>query len=500
MSNKNIQKFIFIDYKILLLFSDGSVEAFGGFSYLVENGQKFEFYFGTNGYINIHDNQRSDLRRNEYRKINIIDIVSKNTKLLFLLEDNTICSYSLNINSNRIHYQTNTFSTRVRKMVFIDNTPFALLENGDFVNIENNSKINFLNLKGRNIRNIEYYTNNILILLDDNSVQIYSLGNYNFNEKRNIDLRTSYSSTLNGPAIKQIACGRNCDYALLLLQNGTVIGWGQNQYRQCEDQDYRNLSRKIIQIACGNIHNIALLDDGTIKCWGNSNNGKLSTQDFSHLHIKQLSAYDNCSAVLTDNQVQLWGNTTLVHSDDINYFNFIDRRSRENVRSPSRDFKPQPDFFINDEEQEQTRVQVPVCVQVQEPQRDIVALNSQCSICLENKDFTINYDDDNLIKILPCGHSLHKQCYESLSIHQCPECRTDFNPRNQGLLNIQTNNCNANCGRTLDFTNNFNRNNLYIASDGFIYHESCLPYNRTNHNIYFKKYLKYKNKYISLTK
>jgi len=62
----------------------------------------------------------------------------------------------------------------------------------------------------------------------------------------------------------QIACGS--DHSLALLEDGIVKCWGNDVFGQAVGKNF--LPQKVIQIACGGSHSLALLEDGTVKCWG----------------------------------------------------------------------------------------------------------------------------------------------------------------------------------------------------------------------------------------
>ncbi len=61
-----------------------------------------------------------------------------------------------------------------------------------------------------------------------------------------------------------------------------------------------------------------------------------------------------------------------------------------------------------------------------------------CPICFE--DYHSKYRP---AKLLPCGHSFCQQCIQRLiwniSSHNCPICRTKFNPFDKFLDNIKIN-------------------------------------------------------------
>ena len=67
--------------------------------------------------------------------------------------------------------------------------------------------------------------------------------------------------------VVQLACGSR--HSLALFTDGTIKGWGNNEFGQSQAQSFLAEGKKAIQIACGQRHSVALLDDGTLRGWGN---------------------------------------------------------------------------------------------------------------------------------------------------------------------------------------------------------------------------------------
>jgi alpha-tubulin suppressor-like RCC1 family protein len=67
--------------------------------------------------------------------------------------------------------------------------------------------------------------------------------------------------------VVQLACG--LQHSLALFKDGTIKGWGNNEFGQSQAQSFLTEGKKAIQIACGQKHSVALLDDGTLRGWGN---------------------------------------------------------------------------------------------------------------------------------------------------------------------------------------------------------------------------------------
>eukprot|EP01124_Arcella_intermedia_P005043 TRINITY_DN12936_c0_g1_i1.p1 TRINITY_DN12936_c0_g1~~TRINITY_DN12936_c0_g1_i1.p1 ORF type:complete len:447 (-),score=61.37 TRINITY_DN12936_c0_g1_i1:823-2163(-) len=92
---------------------------------------------------------------------------------------------------------------------------------------------------------------------------------------------------LSGPFVS-IALGQ--EHSLVLLGNGTLYGWGANQYGQLgtgDELDRLNPVKvsgvgKIKQVACGAFHSMALLKSGEVFTWGCNQIGQLGTGNRLH--------------------------------------------------------------------------------------------------------------------------------------------------------------------------------------------------------------------------
>jgi len=83
-------------------------------------------------------------------------------------------------------------------------------------------------------------------------------------------------------SVMQIAAGD--DFTLTLRRDGTVWGWGYNGYGSLGDSTETSraiptLAKEVAGciggISCGNSHSLAMLQDGTVLAWGNNNFGQL---------------------------------------------------------------------------------------------------------------------------------------------------------------------------------------------------------------------------------
>lgn len=81
--------------------------------------------------------------------------------------------------------------------------------------------------------------------------------------------------------VKAVQAGES--HSLALKRNGTVWGWGDNQYGQLgdrddtQDQDPGRVPgvNNVIAIAAGSNHSLALLEDRTLRAWGRNEHGEL---------------------------------------------------------------------------------------------------------------------------------------------------------------------------------------------------------------------------------
>ena len=96
-----------------------------------------------------------------------------------------------------------------------------------------------------------------------------------------------------GRTATAIAAGAN--HTCALLDNASVVCWGDNAYGQLGQGNMDNIGdgtgltvaatpaidigagRSVVAISAGDLHTCALLDNSTVKCWGMSSNGRLGT-------------------------------------------------------------------------------------------------------------------------------------------------------------------------------------------------------------------------------
>uniref|UniRef100_A0A6B2L9K2 RCC1-like domain-containing protein n=1 Tax=Arcella intermedia TaxID=1963864 RepID=A0A6B2L9K2_9EUKA len=89
--------------------------------------------------------------------------------------------------------------------------------------------------------------------------------------------------------IEQISCG--CFHSMVLLSDGSLYTWGQNEYGQGGIANNTSSSKaipkkvngipgRIIQIKCGKFHSMVITDNDDLYCWGNNLKGELGDKTF----------------------------------------------------------------------------------------------------------------------------------------------------------------------------------------------------------------------------
>jgi alpha-tubulin suppressor-like RCC1 family protein len=80
--------------------------------------------------------------------------------------------------------------------------------------------------------------------------------------------------------ISQIFAGSGASYAL--TRTGALYGWGWNLYgsvgngtTDSRETPYRIFKSRVVNVACGWAHAIALFEDGTMEGWGHNNHSQL---------------------------------------------------------------------------------------------------------------------------------------------------------------------------------------------------------------------------------
>jgi alpha-tubulin suppressor-like RCC1 family protein len=125
--------------------------------------------------------------------------------------------------------------------------------------------------------------------------------------------------------VRSIAAGSS--HSLALLENGTVMAWGENNYGQLGDGDFNSSYMPVVvsslsnvrSIAAGLHHSLALLEDGTVMAWGRNDYGQfgIDTSNASSSvpvavpglsNVRSIAAGSFHSlALLEDGTVMAWG-------------------------------------------------------------------------------------------------------------------------------------------------------------------------------------------------
>ena len=134
-----------------------------------------------------------------------------------------------------------------------------------------------------------------------------------------------------------VAAGANASFAL--LENGTVLGWGLNEFGELGDGDAgvepcgEGASRcnlaptpvsglsHVTAIASGQAHSLALLSDGTVMAWGSNNTGEIGDGSQQDAYVPEpvtglagvtaiAAGSDDSVALLGDGTVADWGDNT----------------------------------------------------------------------------------------------------------------------------------------------------------------------------------------------
>ncbi len=115
---------------------------------------------------------------------------------------------------------------------------------------------------------------------------------------------------VNPPPVRAIAAGR--DHNLALRADGTVVGWGDDQFHQATPPS--NLSNAVA-IAAGYLHSAALLSNGTVVAWGDNTFGQTNVPA-GLSNVVAIAAGDfHTLALLANGAVAGWGDDTFGQLD-----------------------------------------------------------------------------------------------------------------------------------------------------------------------------------------
>jgi alpha-tubulin suppressor-like RCC1 family protein len=129
------------------------------------------------------------------------------------------------------------------------------------------------------------------------------LGNYNLTQSLvpvAVNMQ-NYRSALSGKSVSAIAAGG--DHCLALCSDGTLVGWGWDEYRQVGSYYDSNISqylptevnvmfgesalagKTVVAITAGAYHSLALCSDGTLVSWGNGSYGQLGNNSTTNRSV-----------------------------------------------------------------------------------------------------------------------------------------------------------------------------------------------------------------------
>ena len=94
-------------------------------------------------------------------------------------------------------------------------------------------------------------------------------------------------------------------YSLTLLEDGTLLAWGDNEYGQTA---VPKIDKKFIAIAAGPYHSLGLLKDGSVLAWGSNKDGQTPVPKTNKKFIAISAGGIPSLGLLEDGSVLAWGN------------------------------------------------------------------------------------------------------------------------------------------------------------------------------------------------
>lgn len=193
---------------------------------------------------------------------------------------------------NTINFTLQFHPTPGRELTIVKNTGLGFIQ-GEFNGIAHGQTVT-LNYGGKSYPFIaDYYggSGNDLTLIGD--MEVYAWG-LNTNGRLGVG-DTSYrseptpvstSGVLANKTVFRVAGGAM--HSLALCSDGTLAAWGDNEFGQLGDGTTTDrhspvavdisgvlAGKKVVAIAAGDTHSMALCADGTVACWGSNQNGQL---------------------------------------------------------------------------------------------------------------------------------------------------------------------------------------------------------------------------------
>nr|QBK87346.1 MAG: F-box and regulator of chromosome condensation repeat protein [Marseillevirus LCMAC201] len=99
-------------------------------------------------------------------------------------------------------------------------------------------------------------------------------------------------------------------HTLGLVDDGTVVGWGNNKYGQAPPIKKPPEGHKFIQVSAGGFHTLGLVDDGTVIGWGRNKYGQappIKKSPEGHKFIQVSAGNDHSLGLLDGGSVICWG-------------------------------------------------------------------------------------------------------------------------------------------------------------------------------------------------
>ena len=103
---------------------------------------------------------------------------------------------------------------------------------------------------------------------------------------------------------KFIAISAGCFHSLGLLEDGSVLAWGNNTYGQTT---VPKTDKKFIAISAGGFHSLGLLEDGSVLAWGYNDYGQTTVPKTDKKFIAISAGYCHSLGLLEDGSVLAWG-------------------------------------------------------------------------------------------------------------------------------------------------------------------------------------------------
>ena len=254
------------------------------------------------------------------------------------------------------------------------------------------------------------------VLYEDGSVGSWSHHHYDENIEDTADDSERTKSGFKDDAI-QIADGDN-HTIVLLRDKKTVSGWSTD--RSISATKTQNFGVEVKQITAGNNCSFALLVDGTIRCWGDKKCPVLPEE------ATYIVAYQKqFAAVLKSGKAVIYDIDNNVKTISFLPEDVAARRVAEAAGEAAAAGAAAEARRIEEAAAEARRAEAAAEAAVFE------FLNTgtkvDCAVCLSSKDLTITDDENNdRVYVYPCGHTFHREC--SITQKNCPSCRSEAEP------------------------------------------------------------------------